>query len=135
MTPAFRKYLLLQIPGTALLLLVLSIFRESWGLSGPVTALIVAVWVAKDLVLYPFLRAAYESDERPVVERLVGERGRTMQPLEPTGYVRVRGELWRAEAADGVAIPAERTVVVSGVRQSILLVTAVDGGELMSGRT
>ena len=134
MTPAFRKYLLLQIPGTALLVLVLSIFQESWGLSVPLSALIVAVWVAKDVVLYPFLRAAYESDDRPVVERLVGERGRTMQPLEPAGYVQVRGELWRAEAVDGVSIPAGRTVVVSGVRQSILLVTAVEGSELMSGR-
>ena len=55
------------------------------------------MWVIKDIALYPFLRSAYEVDDRQPIERLIGERGTTVEPLAPSGYVRVGGELWYAE--------------------------------------
>ena len=53
----------------------------------------------KDAALYPWLRTAYETDSRRVIERLIGLAGVAVEPLAPRGYVRVRGELWQAEPA------------------------------------
>ncbi len=32
---------------------------------------------------------------------MVGARGTAKEPLTPSGYVQVRGELWKAELAEG----------------------------------
>ena len=53
------------------------------------------VWVLKDLLLYPLLRVAYVPGKTGP-EALVGTRGIAQGDLAPEGYVRVRGELWRA---------------------------------------
>lgn len=47
--------------------------------------------------MYPLLRGAYESGVKTGVDQLIGARGVAQQELAPRGYVRVRGELWRAE--------------------------------------
>ena len=89
----FLKYLVLQIPGWLLLLVIVLYLR----LQVEVSALLVGLWIAKDLCLFRFLRRAYEDDPRAGAERLVGIRGVVSKSLTPEGYVRVHGELWRAE--------------------------------------
>lgn len=124
----FAKYLAYQVPGWILLILALMVMRELFGLSAVVTAGLFAAWVVKDLLLFPLLRAAYETGP-PVIERLIGEAGTAVEDLAPAGYVRVRGELWRAEVPDSdEPIAAGRPVTVSGVRGSILQVAARTGG-------
>lgn len=121
--PVLARYLLLQVPGWAIVLLVLTLLRGYIDLSFPAAAALFTLWVIKDLALFPLLRSAYEVDERPVIERLIGEQGAAVDELSPTGYVRVRGELWRAEVhEDHGAISPGRTIVVTAVRESILLV-------------
>ena len=88
----FLKYLVLQIPGWLLLLAIVLFLRLRVGLS----VLLVGLWITKDLLLYRFLRRAYENDPRKGAERLVGVRGVVARPLAPEGYIRVHGELWRA---------------------------------------
>ncbi len=75
-----------------------------------------AVYVGKDFVLYPFLRRAYEPDSRTGVELLAGERGVAETELDPEGFVRIRGELWRAQLEPGSAAvhSGEPVVVVAG---------------------
>lgn len=93
------------------------------------------LWLVKDLALFPLLRSAYEIDSRSVIERLIGEPGTTVEHLEPAGYVRVRGELWRAEVHAGeVSIPMGRRVTVTGVRESTLLVVSISSSA-WQGRT
>jgi membrane protein implicated in regulation of membrane protease activity len=122
--PVFARYLLLQIPGWAAVLLVLTLLRGTIDLSFTAAALVFALWVVKDLALFPRLRSAYEVDERTVVERLIGQQGAAVDELRPSGYVRVRGELWRAEVHEGHGgIDAGRMVVVEAVRDTVLLVT------------
>lgn len=54
------------------------------------------------------------------VEGMVGERAQIIQACDPRGRVRVRGEIWRAVAAEGEALEA-------GERATVL---AVDGLEV-----
>ena len=95
---AFWRYTAFQVPGW----IVASvggwwIYRTVdvplWVASG-----VLVVWVIKDYALYPFLRFAYEPNRLLPIERLIGELGTAVRPLAPNGYVKVRGELWRATA-------------------------------------
>ena len=83
--------------------------------------------LAKDLVLYRFLRHAYADGPSEVIgpEVLVGARGVAEGDLAPSGYVRVRGERWRAEAlAPGIAGGA--AVIVRRVRGLSVQVEPLD---------
>ena len=71
-------------------------------------------WFVKDMALYPLVRSAYEIDDTPPIARLIGRVGTAAQRLAPRGYVRVRGELWRAETDAGAAVEPEATVEVVG---------------------
>lgn len=92
------KYFGLQIPGWLLLLLLVLALRSIVELSAQAAGVLLGLAVVKDLLLYPLLRRAYEGDSRTGAERLVGARGVVATPLTPKGYIRVCGELWRAES-------------------------------------
>lgn len=120
----FLRYVVLQVPGWVLLLGLL-LFLRSW-IGQPawwVSAAILSGWVAKDLLLYPFLHRAYEVEPFLTgAERLVGAHGVVTAALAPQGYVRVRGELWRAEARTAEPVPEGSTVRISAARGFILAV-------------
>jgi len=103
--PTWTKYLLLQIPGGLVTATVLTALWH-WQLL-PVWLVLLSflAWVAKDLLLFPLLRRAYEDGAATDSTALIGSRGVAQEELNPTGYVRVRGELWRA-----VTVPADRAV-------------------------
>lgn len=46
-------------------------------------------------------------------ENLVGAVGKTVEPLEPDGHIRVQGELWQARASE--AVPAGTNVRVVAI--------------------
>jgi len=113
------KYFLLQIPGWLLAAILLGGLYY-WNVL-PLWAVISAwaIYVAKDFVLYPYLRRGYESDGKTAAEAMIGSVGIVKQPLEPEGYVKVHGELWQAcaEPKDRL-IPAGarvRVVAASGL--------------------
>ena len=93
----FLKYLILQIPGWLFLGALLLVFRSKLGLPGWALGGLVGAWVLKDVLLYPVLRRAYEGDVRTGAEHLVGSEGYVVTPLRAAVYIRVNGELWRAE--------------------------------------
>jgi membrane-bound serine protease (ClpP class) len=50
------------------------------------------------------------------VENLVGAVGKTVEPLEPEGHVRVHGELWEARAHQAVPAGTQvRVVALDGL--------------------
>jgi membrane protein implicated in regulation of membrane protease activity len=84
---------------------------------------ILLLWVIKDYVLYPFLRSAYELDQRLPIEHLIGQIGLATAQLTPDGYIKVRGELWLAKIEnDGEIVNRGDPVKVSGVNGSTLVV-------------
>jgi membrane-bound serine protease (ClpP class) len=92
------RYWLLQIPSCLLLSLVLGVTYEWFDLPAWMALLIFALWVAKDAILYPFLKPGYESSSTFGAQRLVGMVGVAKQNLDPEGYVFVHGEWWKAIA-------------------------------------
>jgi membrane protein implicated in regulation of membrane protease activity len=114
-------YLLWQLPGWALAALVLWWLHAFVGLPTWAALLVLGVLIAKDLALYRVMRATF----RPARAPLLGSRGRAVETLAPTGYVRVEGELWRARCASpGRAIAGGSPVIVREAHGLTLVVEA-----------
>ena len=124
------RYTLLQVPALALFILTLILSRRwieiplwsFWGL--------VIVWLAKDVILFPFVWRAYDDRERKGGEGMIGMQGIAQDRLAPEGYVQIRGELWRAELMGG-GPPVEEgaAVKVRETRGLTLLVQPCDDEE------
>lgn len=81
------------------------------------------LWVAKEVVLFFLLWQAYDPDQENLAQSMVGEHGVAMERLNPSGYVRVRGELWRAQLCRGATTVKEgERVRVEELRGLTLLV-------------
>lgn len=117
------KYLLLQIPGWILAAVGLALLKQWIDFPLWAALAILLIWVIKDMVLYPFVRRAYESNGKTGAEQLIGAEGIATERLAPTGYIRVGRELWRAETlgTDAPIAPGSR-VRVQGVRGLTLLI-------------
>jgi membrane-bound ClpP family serine protease len=116
----FLRYLLWQVPGWLLVGLLLMMLCALAGLSLWIVVLGVAAFVVKDVLMYRVVGSSFE----PAREGLLGARGRAVERLAPGGWVRVEGELWRAETVGG-EIEAGAEIVVRGARGLTLRVEAV----------
>jgi len=124
------RYTLFQIPDLILLSLGLAAAVRWWDF--PVLAAygLVAVWIAKDVILYPILRVAYESNGSSGIDGLCGKIGVVTQPLVPAGYVRLGSELWKAELVSGSgSVSVGSTIRVVEVRGLTLAVESVTSAE------
>ena len=122
------RYTLFQLPGLAVLVVVLILVQRWIGLPGWFVWGIVALWVAKDIVFFPFVWRAYDRPKQPEdVTLMVGAAGGAEDRLSPSGYVRVRGELWKAEVTgDSPPINRGERVRVEKIRGLTLLVRLED---------
>lgn len=119
----FTRYLFLQLPGWVVMTAVLGVLQWLTGLPAWIVPAGLAAVVVKDLLMYRVTRDALG----PPPERLIGARGRAVERLAPEGYVKIEGELWRAQTAGG-EIAAGAEVVVRGTRGLTLRVEAADVG-------
>ena len=130
-TRTLRRYVLYQIPGCLLAIATAVVLHYRvnlpvwWGIA------LVASWVIKDAVLYPFLRNSYDSDSPDAIDQLIGLDGVAIEPLAPQGYIRVRGELWLAEPySAGIMIGRNRPVTVDSIQGTILRVRPAPNDEM-----
>ena len=129
--PPQIKYLLFQIPGWIISALVLMLLWHWEFIPKWLAVLCFFGWLLKDLLLYPFFRRAYEPGVTGSA-RLVGSRGIAQGDLAPTGYIRVRGELWRAAVrpADQVVRSGAEVEIVSAERMEVFVrVVGAGSGE------
>jgi len=111
------KYFLLQLPGQMSFAVILLLFRQWVEVPGYLTWVLLGVWVAKDVCLFPFLWRFYDPSHYPDRFRMVGRRGYALTRLDPDGYVQVRGERWRAAIADGQSpIEQGRALCVQAIK-------------------
>lgn len=117
------RYALFQVPAVAILVLILVLIRQwvdlpawfFWGL--------VALWVAKDVILFPVTWRTYDRERPEDTNSMIGARGVAEDQLAPSGYIRVHGELWQGEVvAGGPPIDRGEGVRVRGIRRLTLLV-------------
>lgn len=117
------RYWLLQLPALALLVLIL-IYVQRWvDLPAWIFWGSLIIWVVKDAVLYPFVWRAYDWDRSKDSDAMVGAKGIAKERLAPSGYVQVRGELWKAELAEGFqSVEEGEPVIVREIRGLTLIV-------------
>lgn len=118
------RYLLFQLPGWFVAAGVLALAVDLFGVAGWLALAAFALFVAKDAVLFPFVRRAYERNHDP--PHPVGETGVAEDEIDGgEGWVRVGRELWRAKRAPGAAaIPRGahvRVVALHGHRVAVEL--------------
>jgi len=97
----FWRYWLLQIPGWGVLVVALVGAHRYLGLSVVWAIVIFVAWFLKDWAIYPMLKNHYHFRVEAPSDGLVGREATARERLRPTGYVQLRGELWRAEVVKG----------------------------------
>jgi membrane-bound ClpP family serine protease len=118
---AVTYYTLLQIPEFFLLALILYGLYQWYSIQVWILTLIAVGWIVKDVILFFFVRSAYEMKKHTHDPRTKGATGITIESLDLLGYVEVNGELWQAKSAEKKMIPAGEKVEVVD-RQGLLLV-------------
>lgn len=121
----WQRYLVLQVPGWILAGVCAVVLIEYLSVPGWAAGGLLALIILKDLVLYPFLRCAYENAKPSGARALIGAVGTARETLAPEGYVEVRGELWLAR------VRPEDAPIQEG---SKVRVVAADGVELQVRR-
>jgi len=120
----FARYLAFEAPSWVVLAVVLGVLVRVWDLSGAAAALVLGLWVLKDLVLFPVLRIAYEpAGGSGGAENVLGALAVVSVALDPEGWVRIGAERWRARVASRHApVSAGASVRVVGVEGLLLQV-------------
>jgi len=117
---SFARYLAWQAPSWLIAGAALFWLWETVGLATWLAIGALALYVAKDLALYPALRATFRA---PAPTRPIGRRAQAVERLAPSGYVRVDGELWNARAVGG-HVTAGSAVIVRAADGFTLIVEA-----------
>lgn len=97
----YIKYGLLIIPGTVVLILVLIVVGNWVPIPFWLRVTLIFLWIAKEIILFPFIWRAYDHNRSEVSSPMIGKRGRTREKLAPAGYIQVQSELWKAEIMPG----------------------------------
>lgn len=122
------RYSLLQLPGIALVIVLLFFIRRWVEIPLWLMWLIPLAWVIKDIILFPFVWRAYDWDQKNRGHSIIGMRGVVSETLNPTGYILVRGELWKAETMEkDTPIEKGQNVVIYAINGLTLHVKPVDG--------
>jgi membrane-bound serine protease (ClpP class) len=121
----YIRYILLSIPGTVVLILILEIVRYWIPIPPWLFATIVGLWLAKEVILFPFVWQAHDTRRQGLSRTMIGELGIAKEPLAPTGYIQVYGELWKARMIkDGPPIKAGQYVRITKMEGLSLIVEA-----------
>jgi membrane protein implicated in regulation of membrane protease activity len=114
------RYSLFQLPGLALLTSILVLLRYWVFIPSWAVWTFISLCVIMDVIMYPFVWRAYDKDNP---NSMSGSQGTATGRLSPSGYVRINGELWRAEMIEGdSAIEKGDVVTVTGIRGLTLIV-------------
>ena len=111
--PIYIRYILLNLPGLAAVILILIIVQHWVVLPVWLFWSVIGFWIVKDAVLFPLVWRAYDWEKTGQFRSMLGERAIARERLAPQGYVQIHGELWRAEKiGDGPPIEIGQTVKI-----------------------
>jgi len=117
------RYIFLQLPVLTLLGVIYLISRQYDSIPSQVILIIIAVWLVKDIVFYPFVWKVYKPHHIKESESMIGLKGIALTNIDPTGTVEVRGEIWQAKKVKkGRPIIKNNTVRVLRIQDLTLIV-------------
>jgi membrane protein implicated in regulation of membrane protease activity len=117
------KYALLNLPEVLAGLMVLMFVQKWLELPHWAVWLLGALWILKEALIFPFVWRSYDSGSERNTYQMVGMRGIVEKRLAPSGYIRIRGELWQAETGEKDSpVEVGEKVIVRGRRGLLLLV-------------
>jgi membrane-bound serine protease (ClpP class) len=96
---------------------LLGINVPSWGL-----VLLIIALASYAFISYRIGQRTLRKKARVGIEALIGVCGQSTSPLNPEGYIRIQGELWKARAT--THINEDEEVIVTGKDNLILLVSS-----------
>ena len=117
------RYFLLQLPGIFFIAALIILLYLIKAVSFKVIWIVLAVWIIKDIVLYPLIWKSYDLSPNPGKSSMIGLRGVALEAINPSGYVLVKGESWRARLKNKKSvIRKDEPVYVSDVQGLTLVV-------------
>jgi len=120
------RYALYQIPDVAIFVLILFVLHQWVHLSLGLVVALVSLWIVKYVLVFSFVWRAYDKPPPGNVRTLIGTEGIAEERLDPSGYIRVHGELWRAEVkGKPVVIEKGQAVLIEDASGLTLLVNPV----------
>jgi membrane-bound ClpP family serine protease len=123
----YLRYTLFQIPGLALAVLLLWWLTRFFPIPLFYICTLLGLWLLKDIMIFPFVWHSYDNTSGNVLEKMIGKTGTAINDLNPFGYVRIGGEMWKAEIIQGNrAVGKGEPVVVTGVDGLLLTVKSAD---------
>ena len=105
-----------------------------WGMEIPLAGLIAIMigWAVFAVVDFWLVTRVLKKQAMVGLPTMVGTRGKAVSPLHPEGQVRIKGELWGAEAIDHYVNSGEAVLVVG--QDGLKLLVRRTGGVHKSGR-
>jgi membrane-bound ClpP family serine protease len=123
----YVRYTLFQIPGLALAAVLLWWLMRHFSISTGYFFVLLGLWLLKDIVIFPFVWHSYYNASGNVLEKMIGKTGTAVNDIDPLGYVRIGGEMWKAEILPGNrAVAKGEPVVVTGIDGLLLTVEFYD---------
>jgi membrane protein implicated in regulation of membrane protease activity len=104
----FAQYLAWQVPGWVIAALALLSMHVVFGLPTWLAVVALALYIGKDLALYPAMRQVFRAAPPA---RPIGQRAEAVERLAPEGYIRVNGELWKARSRGGDVAAGDAVVI------------------------
>ena len=117
------RYSLLQLPGIALVLVLLILVQRWINIPLWILSTIIFLWVIKDVVLFFFTWHSYDWDQK---DTMTGKIGITLENIDPEGVILINGEKWKAVSEeDRIVIEKDRKVEVTGREGLVLIIQPV----------
>ena len=117
------RYFLLQLPGIFFIAALIILLYLIKAVSFKVIWIVLAVWVIKDIALYPLVWRSYDLSPKPGKASMIGQRGVALEAINPAGYVLVNGESWSARLKNKKSVIRKgEPVYVSDVQGLTLVV-------------
>ncbi len=116
------RYILLQIPMLILVSLVAIIAVDFFKMQHWGAIVFIAVWILKDSLMFFLVWPSYDWEKRKVEKSIIGEQATVQEILKPTGYVRYKGELWKAQIEPPDSrVKKRETVRIIAIESGMLL--------------
>ena len=102
--------------GIALLLILHFLIDMDWWAYALIVLVLIAIILIKFYIFYPHFK-------RPAtgMEGMIGLRGRTLETLNPSGRVKIRGEIWTAKSLDGKILEGKEVEIVDAEGLELLV--------------